>query len=200
MKYNKKELERSKQAYKTAGELWWALNGKNKKTMDDVEYLTWTGLALIAFFAFCLCGYGSMNNFEQFMFALSAAGLVLSPALLFSAIRHGWRAFLKNIMNNKKEQGKLYEQYEYEIQRLCGVYSKSINKIIAMANSNEANITETAKQMNRQFEKELQQIDASPQQIAEVEKLAAKYVKESLSVKDKDSLIKMVNAVLEKQK
>ena len=181
MKYNEQELKDSKKAYEKSWRLWYVLNGKNKETMDNVEGITWLTFGFLAFIAFCFLGYGSVTDSERFIEALLMSGAVLSPAAVFSVIRHTGRAIVKNIMNDDKERGRLYEQYQAEIDHMISVYGKAIEKIVVIAKSNDNDITKQIAQLDQDITKEEEKINLSLAQDKELTKVLDNYFEKDLS-------------------
>lgn len=147
--------------------------------------MTWVSFGFLAFIAFCFMGYGSATDGARFIEALLMSGVVLSPAALFTLIRHTGRAITKSVMSHKVKQGRLYEKYRSEIDHMISVYGKSIDKIKDLIKSEDKNATKELIQLEKDIKTVEEKANLSLEQNAEVEKIVNGYISKYLTEAEK---------------
>lgn len=149
MKYDKQKYKQSEAAYKRANKLsYW--KDSAKEYVGAAESLLWLGCGMFAIPGVYFAGDPALN-FIEFLFVLLVC---LSPAIAFDVIRRIIRGIMNIIISGNYKTGQYYVKYENEILSCGNRYAKAIDKIVALAKSNDKNVKREIELLAQDMDKE----------------------------------------------
>lgn len=156
MKYSKKDLEQSKQAYLRANQLETRMDGKHKDTVDNVETCIWLLFGMLAFLEALLFGYGTAS---EGLISLLPTVVVLSPAVVFSGVRRIVQSIIRKEISFKRKQGKLYVEYYNDMSHIRDRYADAIEKVVEMVKENDKGAKAKALKIKEELDKAVARMD-----------------------------------------